>query len=220
MVWGLPPARAGRAPQASRHSMAVEAAVSGTGGAAVAGEGGGPVGLCGARVAGPVSECERPHPLTITTAPAPATSLSSWRRLTGSRSASRLTGLTPSIDEHHTKRCGRGGRYSGTAPARHRCSAWVSARWLHGRSRASRQLPSLRSWWLACQVWSSPLPLSSPQSWNSGSRFAPETLPWGTFEPGLKMGAGVDRAFSAVLAERDIKWQFDCHFRQTYSEQK
>jgi alkylation response protein AidB-like acyl-CoA dehydrogenase len=32
--------------------------------------------------------------------------------------------------------------------------------------------------------------------------FLAETLPWGTFEPGLGMGAGVDRAFSAALAER------------------
>lgn len=32
--------------------------------------------------------------------------------------------------------------------------------------------------------------------------FLAETLRWGTFEPGLGMGAGVDRAFSAALAER------------------
>ncbi|BBY41550.1 acyl-CoA dehydrogenase [Mycobacterium mantenii] len=32
--------------------------------------------------------------------------------------------------------------------------------------------------------------------------FLAETLPWGTFEPGLGMSAGVDRAFSAALAER------------------
>ena len=33
-------------------------------------------------------------------------------------------------------------------------------------------------------------------------RFLAETLPWGTFEPGLGMGAAVDRAFFAALAER------------------
>ena len=32
--------------------------------------------------------------------------------------------------------------------------------------------------------------------------FLVETLPWGTFEPGLGMGAEVNRAFSAALAER------------------
>ena len=32
--------------------------------------------------------------------------------------------------------------------------------------------------------------------------FLIETLPWGTFEPGLGMGAEVNRAFSATLAER------------------
>ncbi|OBH51042.1 acyl-CoA dehydrogenase family protein [Mycobacterium sp. E2479] len=32
--------------------------------------------------------------------------------------------------------------------------------------------------------------------------FLTETLPWGTFEPGLGMGAGVDRSFSAALAQR------------------
>ncbi|KZS58812.1 hypothetical protein A4G26_01525 [Mycobacterium kansasii] len=32
--------------------------------------------------------------------------------------------------------------------------------------------------------------------------FLAETLPWGTFQPGRGMGAGVDRAFSAALAER------------------
>src|SRR5450755_2707830 len=32
--------------------------------------------------------------------------------------------------------------------------------------------------------------------------FLVETLPWGTFEPGLGMGAEVNPAFSAALAER------------------
>src|SRR5262245_56082272 len=81
MVCRLPPARAGRAPQASRHSKTAEA-TGGEGAGGTAGARGGPVGTGLEPAAAFVKDFQ--HPLTMAATPALPASRSSQRRLTSS----------------------------------------------------------------------------------------------------------------------------------------
>src|SRR5271166_5062517 len=66
---------------------------------------------------------------------------------------------------------------------------------LQQRNRGAISLPSMLT---------SPAALTAPELdlRQQVRAFLAETLPWGTFEPGLGMGAEVNREFSAALAER------------------
>jgi len=154
MVWGLPPERAGRAPQASRHSKRVEVAL-GAGGREVIGSGGGPAvvlaagaavaaGLVGLVLADLVTDFE--HALTMAAAPAPPASPSSRRRLTTSGPPSGRSGAgksmmdtirTPVVDHDAevvpgARRAPRDARFSGRrfgAPrSRRECRRLVGGR--------------------------------------------------------------------------------------------
>ena len=79
MVWGLPPGRAGRAPQASRHNRTAEAALD-TGGGLAVGLASGPAVAVGRgleRVVGSVPDSapvQFEHALTVAARPAVPTS--------------------------------------------------------------------------------------------------------------------------------------------------